>query len=60
MRKITNGISERVTSDLSPATISRYLIALWAVACTAVIIPIGATLSPAWDSIQKLIIQGNH
>jgi len=60
MRRIVNEISERVAPDLTPATVSKRLIALWAVACTAVIIPIGATLSPAWDSIQKLIIQGIH
>lgn len=60
MRRITNEISERITPDLTPATVSSRLIALWAVACTAVIIPIGATLSPAWDSIQKLIIQGSR
>jgi RsiW-degrading membrane proteinase PrsW (M82 family) len=55
MRKIINGISDRVTPDLTPATVSRRLIAAWAVACVLVIIPIGATLSPAWDSIRKLI-----
>ncbi len=56
MSKIVNGISERVTPDVSPATFSRRLIALWAVACALVIIPIGAALSPAWDSIQKLVL----
>jgi RsiW-degrading membrane proteinase PrsW (M82 family) len=55
MRKIVNGISDRVTPDLTPATVSRRLIAAWAVACAVVIIPIGAALSPAWDSIRKLI-----
>lgn len=55
MRKIVNGISERVTPDVSTAPVSRRLIAAWAVACAFVIIPIGATFSPAWDSIRKLI-----
>jgi len=55
MRKIVNGISDRVTPEFTPATVSRRLIATWAVACAFVIIPIGATLSPAWDSIRKLI-----
>jgi len=56
LRKIVNGISERISPDLTPATVSRRAIAIWAVACTAIIIPIGATLSPAWASIQKLIL----
>jgi len=56
LRKIVNEISERVTPDLEPVAVSRRLIAVWAVACTAVIIPIGATLSPAWDSIQKFML----
>ena len=64
MRKIVNGISERITPDastalstsLAPATVSRRVIAAWAVACTLVIIPIGATLGPAWDSIRRLIL----
>ena len=60
MRRIVNGISERITPDVSPATVSRRLIALWAVASAAVIIPIGATLSPTWDAIQKVIFQGLH
>jgi hypothetical protein len=56
LRRITNQISERVTPSLEPASVSRRAIAVWAVACALVIIPIGATLSPAWDSIQKLIL----
>lgn len=56
MRNIVNGISDRVTPDVSPAPVSSRLIATWAVACALVIIPIGATLSPAWDSIKKIII----
>ncbi len=55
MRRIVNGISDRVTPDPAPASVSRRLIAAWAVACALVIIPIGATLSPAWDSIRKLL-----
>jgi len=59
MRKIVNGISDRVTPDVSSAPVSRRLIAAWAVACAFVIIPIGATLSPAWESIRKLLTGGN-
>jgi len=56
LRKIVNQISKRVTPDLEPVSVSRRLIAVWAVSCAAVIIPIGATLSPAWDSIQKFML----
>ncbi|HSO14077.1 MAG TPA: PrsW family glutamic-type intramembrane protease, partial [Anaerolineales bacterium] len=58
LRKILNEISERVTLDLTPATVSRRVIAIWAVACALVIIPIGATLSPAWKEIRSLIFGG--
>jgi hypothetical protein len=56
LRRIVNGLSSNITLDLTPATISRKAIATWAVACAIVIIPIGATLSPAWDAIHKLIL----
>ena len=56
MRNIVNGISDRVTLDVSSAPVSRRLIAAWAVACAFVIIPIGATLSPAWESIRQLLV----
>jgi len=64
LQRITNQISERATPDtstalstsLEPDSVSRRGIAVWAVACALVIIPIGATLSPAWDSIKKLIV----
>jgi len=56
LRKIVNGISERVTFDPTPITVSRRLIAIWAVACAFVIIPIGAALSPAWHTIRTLIL----
>jgi len=58
LRKIVDEISERVDSTLEPAPVSRRLIAVWAVACVAVIIPIGATLSPAWKEIRTLILGG--
>ena len=56
LRRIVNGISEHVAFDPTPVAVSRRLIAVWAVACTAVIIPIGAALSPAWNSIRILIL----
>jgi RsiW-degrading membrane proteinase PrsW (M82 family) len=56
MRRIVNSLSQNIQADLSPALVSRRAMALWAVACTAIIIPIGATLSPAWDSIRNLML----
>ncbi len=56
LRRIVNQISERITPSPEPVSVSRRAIAVWAVACALVIIPIGATLSPAWDSIQKLVL----
>ncbi|MBI5964276.1 MAG: PrsW family intramembrane metalloprotease [Chloroflexi bacterium] len=55
LRRIVNEISERVTPDLAPVSVSKRIIAVWALACALIIIPIGATLSPAWDSIQSLL-----
>jgi len=58
LRKIVNGLSERITVDLTPTTVSRRVVAVWALACVIIIIPIGAALSPAWNAIQKLILGG--
>jgi hypothetical protein len=64
LRRIVNGLapagqgeaSAEPGPSLEPALITRRSLAVWAVACAAVIIPIGATLSPAWDAIQKAIV----
>jgi len=56
LRRIVNGLSERVTPSLEPVTVSKRVIAAWAVACALVIVPIGATLSPAWDSIRRIVL----
>jgi RsiW-degrading membrane proteinase PrsW (M82 family) len=58
LRRIVNQISERVTPDLAPAMVSRRAVATWAVACALVIVPIGATLSPAWNAISSLVVNG--
>ena len=64
LRRIVTGLAQAVGAEasaepglsLEPALITRRSLAVWAVACAAVIIPIGATLSPAWDAIQKVIV----
>lgn len=58
LRRIVSQISERVTPTLTPAIVSRRAIATWAVACALVIVPIGATLSPAWSAISSLFVDG--
>jgi len=58
LQKIVNELSENITADLTPDTISRRALAAWALACAIIIIPIGAALSPAWHSIQKFILGG--
>jgi len=58
LRKIVNEISERITPDLAPVTVSRRFIATWALVSALVIVPIGASLSPAWNAISALIVDG--
>jgi len=58
LRKIVNEVSESITVDLTPATVSRRAVAVWALACSIIIIPIGAALSPAWNAIKMLILGG--
>ena len=55
MRRIVNGISSGVQADLAPAPVSRRSVAAFALACAAIIIPIGATLGPAWKPIQAFL-----
>jgi RsiW-degrading membrane proteinase PrsW (M82 family) len=55
LRRIVIGLAAEVQTSLEPALVSRRALAAWAVACAAIIIPIGATLSPAWEAIQKII-----
>lgn len=40
-------LSQGVQTDLAPVSVSKKAIAVWALACALVIIPIGAVLSPA-------------
>ena len=58
LRKIVNELSEGITVDLTPATISRRAVAVWALVCTIVIVPIGAALSPTWNAIRNLLLGG--
>jgi RsiW-degrading membrane proteinase PrsW (M82 family) len=55
LRRTVNRLSEGLIPELTPTILSRRALAAWAVACTTVIIPIGAALSPAWASIRTII-----
>jgi len=56
LRRIVGGISLGVQADLAPISVSRGTLAAWAVACAAIVIPIGAALGPAWDSIRNMLL----
>lgn len=58
LRRIVKELSAGITVDLTPATLSRRAVAVWALACSVIIIPIGAVLSPAWSAIKTLILEG--
>lgn len=58
LRRIVGGISLGVQADLAPASVSRRSLAAWAVACAAIVIPVGAAFGPAWNSIQTMIVEG--
>ena len=55
MRRIVRELSQDVQTDLTPVPVSRKSVALWALVSALVIIPIGAVLSPAWESIRGLL-----
>ena len=55
MRRIVRELSTNVQTDLTPVPVSRKAVALWALSSALVIIPIGAVLSPAWESIRGLL-----
>ena len=51
----------RILSDLAeerplaaPQPVTQRQLALWALACTAVVVPIGAALGPAWPALRDL------
>ena len=58
LRKIVVELAAGITIDLTPASISKRAVAVWALACSVIIIPIGAALSPAWGTIKTLILGG--
>ena len=55
LARITANLATDEKSDLVPTLISRRALALWAVACTAIIIPVGAALGGTWAEIRGVL-----
>jgi len=55
LRRITSRLALGELPAIIPATISRRALALLAMACTMVIIPVGAALGGAWNEIKSVI-----
>jgi len=53
--RITTSLAADDRPALIPTQFSRRALALWAVACTVVIIPVGAALGGAWSEIQRVL-----
>ena len=53
--RITASLALDDKPALVPAQISRRALALWAVACAAIIVPVGAALGEAWSEIQGVL-----
>jgi hypothetical protein len=56
-RMVTN-MAVEAGPDLAPVRISARSLAFWGFTCALIIIPIGAAIGPAWDSIRKVLILG--
>ncbi len=55
LARLTRDLSQEVEVSLRPVIVTRRAVAIWAFACTAVIVPIGAALGQAWGGIAALI-----
>jgi RsiW-degrading membrane proteinase PrsW (M82 family) len=56
-RMVTN-MAVEAGPDLAPVRISARSLAFWGFTCALIIIPIGAAIGPAWDSIREVLILG--
>ena len=63
LRRIVRSLvapSDQAASEITPSpAISPRALAVWALACALVIIPIGAALGPAWEQIRSIILAGS-
>jgi len=56
--RIVTSLAQGIEPAVSRLVISRRAVALWALACVIVLIPLGATLGPAWSSISGIVLPG--
>ncbi len=54
--RITASLATEDKPEIVPALISRRALAFWAVACTLIIIPVGAALGGAWAEIKTALL----
>lgn len=54
--RITKSLAPNAEPAFLPVEISRRALALWAIAATAIIVPVGAAVGGAWEEIQRVIM----
>jgi RsiW-degrading membrane proteinase PrsW (M82 family) len=58
LRRIVANMAVEEVPDLAPVRISTRALAFWGFVCALIIIPIGAAIGPAWESIREVLILG--
>ncbi len=56
LARITKSLAPNAELESLPVAISHRALALWAIAVTAIILPVGAALGGAWEEIQHVIM----
>jgi RsiW-degrading membrane proteinase PrsW (M82 family) len=59
LRRYVVRLGREEQAEVASWHVSRRALALWAFACAAIIIPIGAALGPAWKQIVSVVVGGN-
>lgn len=60
LRKVVIGLAGHEAPEVAPGRLSSRSLATWAVACTLVLVPIGAILGPAWAQIRAVVLPGQR
>jgi RsiW-degrading membrane proteinase PrsW (M82 family) len=58
LRRMVSNMAVEAVLDLAPVRISTRTLAFWGFICALIIIPIGAAIGPAWESIREVLIFG--